>query len=138
MTVFVCQQCRAPLTRAVVLVELPDPGDDREPTMGRGTYAVDPEPFGPPYVPAPPDSPALRRYSTVSVSDGPKGTIVLHPEDFRLWPRRIARRSIGCCGPAGTDGPNLVCWCDTEIATEVNDCYTPHEIRLEPDRVTKD
>ena len=30
----------------------------------------------------------------------------------------------GCCGPAGGDGPNRKCQCETAIGTEMNDCYT--------------
>lgn len=59
-----------------------------------------------------------------------------HPDDFLLPPRRVGARGAGRCGPAGSDGPNLRRACDAELATEDNDCYTPHEIRLEPSLVT--
>ncbi|TDP66141.1 hypothetical protein C8E96_1639 [Actinokineospora alba] len=77
------------------------------------------------------DGPACAGF-LVQVAAGPRHTIVLHPEDFLVPRSRIGDRSYGCCGPGGSDGPKLRCECGAEIATEINDCYTPHEIRLEP------
>lgn len=138
MTVFLCRSCRTRLTPEVALVDLPESrGHDGEPTMLAGTYAVDADPFGPPYVDAPPGHPALRIHARVRVPDGPRGTVVLHPDDFLPERRWSADRITGCCGPAGTEGPNLRCACGSEIATEKNDCCTPHEIRLDPAHVTE-
>jgi hypothetical protein len=42
-------------------------------------------------------------------------------------------RRSGCCGPAGTDGPNLQCaGCGAQVAAEVADCWTWQEVRLYP------
>jgi hypothetical protein len=125
-----------PVTNEVTLVEMPGPGQDGKPTMRPGTYAVDDEPFGPPYVSVPAGGPAALTYADVLAADGARGTVVLHPDDLVIERHWISGRAVGCCGPAGMDGPNLKCACGSEIATEVNDCYTPHEVRLEPTQVS--
>ncbi|WP_131831078.1 MULTISPECIES: hypothetical protein [unclassified Frankia] len=41
------------------------------------------------------------------------------------------RRRIGCCGPDGQNGPNLVCsGCGVEVATEERDCWTDNLVAL--------
>lgn len=43
-------------------------------------------------------------------------------------------RSMGCCGPDGFNGPNLICrGCRRELATEEADCWKPHCIVTIPD-----
>jgi hypothetical protein len=108
-------------------------GDETVPRMRPGQFAVDPQPFGPPYV-ATSDSPQ------VLVCDGSRGTIVLNPDDVRglvLHPDRGRRN--GCCRLDGLDGPNLVCGrCGSEIATEQSDCWVSwHDVRLEPTAVVR-
>lgn len=45
-------------------------------------------------------------------------------------------RRNGCCGPDGTDGPNLACaFCRAEIATESADCWTWQQVSLQPGAV---
>ena len=99
------------------------------PRMAPGTYAVDDEPFGPPYVPA-----GEGRYR---VSGGPRGTFVFAPGDVvGTVPVSDPARRNGCCGPDGMDGPNLKCaGCGAQVATEVADCWTWQEFRLYPDAV---
>ncbi|MER5642859.1 hypothetical protein ABT095_38755 [Kitasatospora sp. NPDC002227] len=142
MTVFVCRACGMPLTGPLQpLDELPeqcyidqDPGDKSGVTMARGTYAVDPDPFGAPYVA--PTNPAPDAPANVRVPGGPIGTFVLHPEDATgLLPHPDRVRSTGCCGPDGMSGHNRVCSCGTEVATLVADCWTYQELRLDPERV---
>lgn len=42
-------------------------------------------------------------------------------------------RLYGCCGPGGTNGPNLQCEiCGTYVATKVKDCCTPHYVIFDP------
>lgn len=42
------------------------------------------------------------------------------------------RRLSGCCGPAGTGGPNIQCkTCGTYVATLKSDCWMPHCAVLE-------
>jgi hypothetical protein len=39
----------------------------------------------------------------------------------------------GCCGPSGSDGPNLLCdTCKGYVATKVADCGTPRFIVFDP------
>lgn len=103
------------------------------PRMPTGTYAIDDDPFGPPYVPVD----AHPVHHTVHVPDGPRGTFVLAPGDVRSTTAvRDARRRQGCCGPGGMSGANLACaGCGREVAAEVADCWTVQEVRLYPDAV---
>ncbi|MGK4579578.1 hypothetical protein [Kitasatospora sp. HPMI-4] len=142
MTVFLCRACGRPLTGPLrSLDELPeqryadeDEGDQPGVTMARGTYAVDPEPFGAPYVV--PSAPAPDAPANIRVPGGPCGTFVLHPEDTTgLLPHPDPRRHVGCCGPDGMSGGNRVCPCGAEVATLVADCWTYQELRLDPERV---
>lgn len=41
----------------------------------------------------------------------------------------------GCCGMDGHAGLNLICMNGHEFATEVSDCWTPHFVKVEPDKV---
>lgn len=134
MTVFTCGNCGAAVTPDVTEVPFPEraPEHDGEgeapPRIAPGTFARDPDPFGPPFGPT-------AENPRVLVSAGPVGTILVHPGDvreLRLHPDR--RRLNGCCRLDGCDGPNLVCaGCGAEIATEQSDCWVSwHDIRLEP------
>lgn len=158
MTVFLCAACAAPLTEDLVRLEYVParPGYDghkqadgerRAPsTVERGRYAVDPDPSGAPFVPAPteecveaypggpcksdPDGPGFL------ISAGPRNTILLHPDDaVALVPHPEDERRTGCCGPTGDDGVNWICPCGNEVATLMADCWTPYELHLVPDRV---
>jgi hypothetical protein len=140
VTVFSCAKCGAALTGDLVaLPALPEVGDldegrDRRTgrarsTVPRGCYAVDPEPWGAPYVAAP-GSPSQRS------SAGPRGTFVVHRDDLPgLVPFANGNNQLGCCGPAGADGPNLACACGSRMGTWVADCLGPNELRLDPVRV---
>jgi hypothetical protein len=99
--------------------------------MAPGVYAVDDEPFGPPYVPLGDGRDRVR------VSVGPAHTFVLAPRDVvRTVAMRDPARRVGCCGPDGMEGPNLECArCGAQVATEVADCWTWQEVRLYPDAV---
>lgn len=123
----------------VDLVEIPFPADagtsdehaDPQPRVRRGTFALDPDPFGLPLEPMP-DNPQ------VMVFAGPRGTILVHPQDvLGLRHHTDASRLNGCCRLDGLDGPNLVCaGCGAEIATEQSDCWVSwHDLRLQPDAV---
>lgn len=102
------------------------------PRVRQGTFARDPEPFGPLLEPSP-DDPRLM------VAAGPRETVLIHPDDARgLRPHPDRSRRNGCCRLDGLDGPNLVCArCGAEIATEVSDCWvTWHDLRLQPAAIT--
>lgn len=54
---------------------------------------------------------------------------------FGLGYHPEARRHSGCCGRDGCDGPNQVCECGAEVATEVSDCWTSYFAHFETDAV---
>ncbi|MDH6710167.1 hypothetical protein P3T27_006916 [Kitasatospora sp. MAA19] len=111
-----------------------DEGDQPGLTMARGAYAIDPEPFGAPYVG--PSAPAPDAPANIRVPGGPRDAFVLHPEDTTgLLPHPNPRRPVGCCGPDGMNGSNRICSCDAEVATLAADCWTYQELRLDPERV---
>ncbi|MEV4478401.1 hypothetical protein [Micromonospora coxensis] len=141
MTVFACVRCGTRLTNdldEVQLGELPDPvsPSDLQPDescpawVPSGKFAVDADPSGPPYVPSDDEE--------YLVSAGPRQTVLISPDDLlvrRLHPDHGRRN--GCCGLDGLDGPNLVCGCGAEIATESSDCWTAQAVRLQPAAVVR-
>ncbi|MFJ9339599.1 hypothetical protein ACIRP0_09930 [Streptomyces sp. NPDC101733] len=150
MTVFHCRGCRLPVTRPVTERPLPDPDTDEgwhrpqaAPAdahghtdapivrMPPGTFAVDPEPSGPPYV--------WDEASGLLPASGPRRTVVLNPADgagLREHPDPAMRRGH-CCGMDGEWGPNLVCACGAVVATLHSDCYQVQELRLRPATVER-
>ncbi|MEU8757669.1 hypothetical protein [Streptomyces sp. NPDC048659] len=150
MTFFRCRVCRRVLSAGVVERVLPEADSDdgwhrpeAAPSgadghtdapvvrMPPGTFAVDPEPSGPPYV--------LDEGSGLLVESGPRGTLVLHPDDglgMDPHPDPALRRGY-CCGMDGEWGPNLVCGCGAVVATRYSDCYQVQELRLLPDAVER-
>ena len=150
MTVFRCRGCHCVLTRPLAERSLPDPNTDEgwyrpeaspadadghtsDPIvrMGPGTFAIDPEPCGPPYV--------LDAASGLLVESGPRGPVVLNPEDGLglLGHPDIAMRRGSGCGMDGEWGPNLACVCGTIVGTISSDCYQVQELRLQPDAVER-
>ncbi len=43
-----------------------------------------------------------------------------------------SRRRQGCCGPDGSDGPNVVCTLGHDVAVERTDCWMAHAAVLLP------
>jgi hypothetical protein len=67
----------------------------------------------------------------------PIGHYVVNEADiFNLLPHPDRLRSIGCCGPSGGHGENLICRYGHDIATTVADCCTAHFVFLHPSQVT--
>ncbi len=114
-------------------------------SVPRGTYVIDPLPFGAPFEPCE-DEDAYdgivpggmwmfdERGSLVSA--GPRGTYVLHPldvVDLALHPD--SSRISGCCGLNPFYGVNRVCSCGSEVAITAADCSSGYETRLVPDAV---
>ncbi|MFC8453219.1 hypothetical protein [Kitasatospora sp. NPDC057223] len=156
MTLFYCSKCGAVLTpELTALAAVPDPlalplgsrGRGGEPrrapsTVPAGHYAVDPEPWGAPFVPrraGERPGPARPRGLPVPgdvVSTGTRNTVVVHPDDVPgLRPPPGGRGDHGCCGPTGADGLNLACSCGVRLATLAADCLGPYELHLDPVRV---
>lgn len=157
MAVFSCARCGAVLTPDLALsaekLVRPPAQEGRGPrpsTTPLGFFAIDPEPFGVPFVPAVdqnppvydepvamPGSGSCRIDGVLVVSAGPRNTIVIHPDDapsLQLHPD-FTRRT-GCCGLDGKRGPNRVCRCGAEVATLMADCTGAHELHLDPNRVS--
>ena len=158
MTVFYCAKCGAALTGD--LVELPavpdlvDPDHGRDKKTGRarstvprGHYAIDPEPWGAPFVADGAPRRLARRTgrelmrssagSGSTVSAGWRDSVVVHPDDVLpgLEPFTNGNNWLGCCGPTGAHGPNLACACGSRLATWAADCMGPNELHLDPVRV---
>ncbi|WP_280724784.1 hypothetical protein [Kitasatospora sp. MAA4] len=149
MAVFACARCGAALTAAVSQIALPvhahqTYGHELLPAlMEPGTYAVDPEPSGPPW----------RLWSEIGVQEaeargvfapvgalpfGAPGAIVLAPGDT-CGTVLIPERCDGyCMGLDGRDGPNLACAnCGQAVATRIDDCSYWQAVRLAPDAVRR-
>ncbi|MCK9871166.1 hypothetical protein MRI28_16230 [Nocardiopsis dassonvillei] len=118
---------------------------DPRPTVPRGHYAIDPEPWGPPYVaqddqhnPKPAQSRGghvVCREKGFVISAGTRRTVLVHPDDAAdLRPLPRGKNSSGCCGPAGNQGLNLACVCGAPVATLAADCFGPYELHLDPVR----
>ncbi|TQJ24308.1 hypothetical protein FBZ33_4633 [Micromonospora sp. A202] len=153
MAVFTCASCGLALTPDLTL----SPGELVRPpylyrgpgpsTVARGWFAIDPEPFGAPFVPATNQDGSAQAMPEVGLtvegvdfeSAGPRNTVVVNPDDApSLQPHPDNLRLTGCCGLIGDNGPNQVCACGDEAATLMADCYGPHELHLHPDRVSSD
>lgn len=149
MTVFGCVGCGAVLTASVSEVALPVHAHQMYGhellgvLMEPGTYAVDPEPSGPPWrkwaeVGAD-EAEARGVYAPVfSLSYGPAEAIVVAPGDVR-GAVVIPERCDGyCCGLDGRDGPNLACeQCGRAVATRIDDCSLWQAVWLDPRAVRR-
>lgn len=153
MAVFFCAVCGEALTGELERMpgELPtevcdwrerDRETRRAPsTVPRGFFAVDPEPWGAPYVVREDDEvrPCQSRGVSVTTDEGelqsagPRDTVVLNPDDLPGLAMIQGPVSDGCCGPTGNRGPNRACRrCGTPVATLAADCYGAHEAHLDP------
>ncbi|MER5890607.1 hypothetical protein ABT160_42845 [Streptomyces sp. NPDC001941] len=152
MTRFYCAECGGALTDPLTplsAVPVPPPYEERDQTsrrppatMPRGHYAIEPEPWGAPYVPYEDDEDgrAQRRAGWMAdergslKSAGPRNNIVLHPEDAPGL-EMLPDTSMGCCGPAGDRGLNRACPCGKPVATLAADCCTVYELHLDANSV---
>ncbi|MER7762629.1 hypothetical protein [Streptomyces sp. NPDC097619] len=147
---FVCAGCGAELTGPLSEVALPA-HSRQEAWNGRwmpalmepGTYAVQPEPSGPPYLewdefaPGEPEARGVYAWDPV-LSDGPAGAVLIAPGE--LWGTYVFPDAHhgGCCGVAGGAGPNTACSrCRTPVATRIDDCYRWQEVWLHPPGVRR-
>ncbi|MFG2639567.1 hypothetical protein ACGFYP_01065 [Streptomyces sp. NPDC048370] len=150
MFVFVCVGCGAELTAPLSQVALPahahqsyGNGIQLPVLMEAGTFAVDPEPWGPPWrrweeIP-PGEAVARGVYASVfALSYGAKSAVVIAPGDARgtlLIPENAGGY---CCGLDGGDGPNMACEsCGLPVASRVDDCSLWQAVWLAPDAVRR-
>ncbi|MCX5148718.1 hypothetical protein OHB36_18355 [Streptomyces sp. NBC_00320] len=151
MFVFVCAGCGAELTAPLSQVVLPvhahqkyGNGIQLPVLMESGTFAVDSEPWGPPWRPweeIHPDEAAARGvYAPVyALSDGAPGAIVIAPGDARDTVLIPEKRGGGyCCGLDGAAGPNMACLeCALPVASRIDDCSLWQAIWLAPNAVRR-
>ncbi|GFH39456.1 hypothetical protein SCWH03_57240 [Streptomyces pacificus] len=111
--------------------------------MESGTFAVDPEPWGPPWQAweeIDPDEAAARGvYAPVhTLSNGAPGAIVIAPGDTR-GTLLIPEKGGGyCCGLDGADGPNMACEaCGLPVASRIDDCSLWQAVWLAPNAVRR-
>ncbi|MFG2881845.1 hypothetical protein ACGFYV_05885 [Streptomyces sp. NPDC048297] len=150
MFVFVCAGCGAEVTAALSHVAFPAHGRQKYGNgiqlpvlMEPGTFAVDPDPWGPPWRrwdEIGPDEAAARGvYAPVyALSDAEPGTTVIAPGDTRGTV--LIQDDCGgyCCGLDGGDGPNMACeQCGLGVATRVDDCSLWQAVWLAPDAVRR-
>ncbi|WP_415948256.1 hypothetical protein [Streptomyces sp. KLOTTS4A1] len=148
MFVFVCAGCGGELTAPLTQVALPVHAHQsygnglRLPVlMESGTFAVDPEPSGPPWQrweEIDSDEAAARGiYAPVhGLSDGAPGAIVMAPGDTRGTVLIPDKHGGACCGMAGGDGPNMACEaCGLPVATRIDDCSLWQAVWLAPKAV---
>ncbi|MFD7631507.1 hypothetical protein ACFV7Q_36795 [Streptomyces sp. NPDC059851] len=152
MFVVVCAGCGAELTVPLSRVVLPahahqkyGNGIQLPVLMEPGTFAVDPEPSGPPWRTwdqvDPEEAAARGIYAPVPVlSDGEAGAIVIAPGDARGTVLIPEAAGGYCCGLDGGDGPNMACGaCGLPVASRIDDCslwqavwFTPNAVRRVP------
>ncbi|MFJ6099672.1 hypothetical protein ACIQHY_01485 [Streptomyces sp. NPDC092359] len=149
MFIFSCAGCGAGLTAPLSRVALPvharqkyGNGTRLPVLMEPGTFAVDPEPSGPPWRSweelRPGEAAARGLHAPVrQLSDGPPGAVLIAPGDA-LGTVLVPERCGGnCCGIDGTDGPNMACGaCGLPVATRIDECSLWQVVRLVPDAVT--
>jgi hypothetical protein len=146
--VFVCAKCGAELTVPLSRVSLPvhahqryGNGTQMPVLMEAGTFAVDPEPWGPPWRRweeiDPVEAEARGVYAPVhALSDGAPGSMVIAPGDSRGTRLVPEKRGSACCGFDGADGPNMTCLtCGSAVATRIDDCSLWQAVWLAPDAV---
>ncbi|MDT0452453.1 hypothetical protein RM609_25675 [Streptomyces sp. DSM 40473] len=150
MTVFACAGCDAVLSAPLTEVALPDHAHQKwgngvmlPVLMESGTYAVDPEPSGPPWRPwhevGEAEAASRGVFAPVyGLSYAAPGEIVVAPGDTRgtvLIPERCEGY---CCGLTGADGPNLACErCGRPVATRIDDCSLWQAVWFTPDAVRR-
>ncbi|MFD5745910.1 hypothetical protein [Streptomyces sp. NPDC127033] len=149
MFVFICAGCGAELTAPLAQVALPAHAHQRYGNgvqlpvlMEPGTFAVDPEPWGPPWrkwAEIDPDATARGIYAPVhALSDGAPGAVVIAPGDTRGTVLIPEKRGSACCGLDGADGPNMACEaCGLPVASRIDDCSLWQAVWLAPDAVQR-
>ncbi|MFF0390384.1 hypothetical protein ACFYS8_17080 [Kitasatospora sp. NPDC004615] len=148
MEFFACAHCASALTRPLGRVRLPPyahhpvgNGVRLPALMDAGSYAIDPEPSGPPWRRweelADGEAEARGYHDPVySLSDGAPGRILLAPGDDTGTTLIVDGADGYCCGITGGYGPNLACaHCGHPVGVREDDCSVWQTVWLEPDAV---
>jgi hypothetical protein len=64
-----------------------------------------------------------------------KKSLVVALADYNLKKHPDLNRFSGCCGSDGSNGLNILCVNNHEVATEVSDCWTGHYIEFDKDKI---
>lgn len=56
-------------------------------------------------------------------------------DKYYLIDHTDSKRFQGCCGSMGSNGHNKLCANGHEVATEISDCWLPHYIEFDLDKV---
>ncbi|MFJ9693823.1 hypothetical protein [Kitasatospora sp. NPDC101183] len=147
MTVFACARCGAVVTGPLREVALPAHAHQERDghrympvLMEPRTFAVDPEPWGPPWRPwaglGEAEAAALGVFAPVPyVSLAAPGAVLMAPGDTRgtvLLPEELD----GCCAAGG--GPNLACaGCGAVVGSQTDDCYAWQTVWLDAPAVRR-
>ncbi|UYQ60657.1 hypothetical protein [Streptomyces peucetius] len=147
MFVFVCVRCDAELTAPLSQVALPVHARQKYGNglqlMESGTFAVEPEPWGPPWRRweeiNPNEAAARGIYAPVpALSEGTAGAVVISPGDTRGTVLIPEKRGAACCGFDASDGPNMACAaCGLPVASRIDDCSLWQAVWLAPDAVRR-
>src|SRR5512139_45926 len=146
MSVFACAACDAVLTTPVSRVALPAHAHQSyghellPPLMAPGTYAVNPEPWGPPWREiGAQEAQARGVYAPVpALSCGPRRSAVVAPGDVRGMILIPEQCDGYCMGLDGRNGPNLACArCGQAVATRIDDCALWQAVWLMPQAVRR-
>ena len=119
MRTLVCRSCMIPITKPIV--ELQDKSrinfEDKDDLVPQGFFVICDE--------------SLSRYVGVDI-----GQIFINLKDvIHTKYHPDSSRSNGCCGHDGCDGINVICENGHEIGTENSDCWMPHCLIVEKDRM---
>ncbi|MFJ1707000.1 hypothetical protein [Kitasatospora sp. NPDC088346] len=146
---FGCAGCGAVLTAAVSRVVVPVHLSDSHweslhpPLLEAGTYAVDPEPHGPPWrsweeLGAREAAARGLFVPTGHLSEGRPGSVLLAPGDMRGTALIPGRTEGHCLGIDGSGGPNLACpGCGLPVGSRIDDCGAWQVVRLLPQAVAE-
>ncbi|MGW4646771.1 hypothetical protein [Kitasatospora sp. NPDC004289] len=148
--VFVCARCESVLTTALTRVALPvhahgkwGNGTALPVLMDEGTYAVDPEPSGPPWRTweeiGQEEAAARGIHARLGrLSDGAPGAVLIAPGDGRAM-RLVPELCEGyCCGMDRGNGPNMACaGCGELVACRIDECSYWQAVWLEPGAVIR-
>ncbi|MFF2011538.1 hypothetical protein ACFVWY_21010 [Streptomyces sp. NPDC058195] len=150
MFVFVCVRCETELTAPLSQVALPvharqkyGNGLQLPVLMEPGTFAVEPEPLGPPWRRREETGPGRAAARGIcapdrALPDGAAGAVVIAPGDTRGTVLIPERRGGACCGFDGGDGPNMACSaCGLPVASRIDDCSLWQAVWLAPSAVRR-